>query len=168
MSSLDSQSLSIGNMFIHDIVIHYRFYDQISEKKRVLIGRLFVFVVLSVTYILSLVSTSSIFKLGIWSFTGYASLFPIVIAAVFWKRSNKFGAFSSALSVIVLWAYFFFQGWQVPNYTVANTGIMPVVFILVVSTVAMIGGSLITRPPHPDIINKFFSPNTRDPNGIET
>ena len=168
MSSLDSQSLSIGNMFTHDIVIHYRFYDQISEKKRVLIGRLFVFIVLSVTYILSLVSTPSIFKLGIWSFTGFASLFPIVIAAVFWKRSNKFGAFSSALSVIVLWTYFFLRGWQVPDYTVANTGIMPVVFILAVSTIAIVGGSLITRSPDPDLINKFFPPDTRDLNSIET
>ena len=168
MSSLDSQSLSIGNMFTHDIVIHYRFFDQISEKQRVLIGRLFVFIVLSLIYILSLVSTSSIFKLGVWSFTGFASLFPVVIAAVFWKRSNKFGAFSSALSVIVLWTYFFFRGWQVPNYTVANTGIMPVVFILAVSTIAMIGGSLMTRPPDPDLINKFFPPDTRDPYSIKT
>ena len=68
----------------------------------------------------------------------------------------------------MLWTYFFLRGWQVPDYTVANTGIMPVVFILAVSTIAIVGGSLITRSPDPDLINKFFPPDTRDLNSIET
>ena len=161
MSSLDSQSLSIGSMFTHDIVGHYRFrsdsrQDGMSEKGQVLVGRLFVFGILCLTYLLSLVLNRSIFKLAVWSFTGFASLFPIVIAALFWKRSTKYGAFASTISVVVLWIYFFIQGWQAPGYTVGGSGIMPVAVILIVSVVVMIIGSLISKPPDPTVIQKFF------------
>ena len=161
MSSLDSQSLSIGSMFTHDIVRHYGFSADstskgMSEKRQVLVGRLFVFGILCLTYLLSLVLNRSIFKLAVWSFTGFASLFPIVIAALFWKRSTKYGAFAAVISVVALWIYFFVQGWQAPGYTVGGTGIMPVAVILAVSTVAMVIGSLIGKPPDPTVVQKFF------------
>lgn len=157
MSSLDSQSLAIGSMFTHDIVLHYGFHDKMSEKQQVLVGRLFVGAVLAVTYILSLVSNRSIFKLAVWSFTGFAALTPIVVAALFWKRSTKYGAFASIISVVVLWSYFFIKGWQNSDYTVGGTGIMPVAVILVGSAVMMVIGSLITKPPNSSVIEKFFS-----------
>jgi SSS family solute:Na+ symporter len=156
MSSLDSQSLAIGSMFTHDIVRHYGFHDKMSEKQQVLAGRLFVIAVLAVTYLLSLVSNRSIFKLAVWSFTGFASLLPIVVAALFWKRSTKYGAFASIISVVVLWGYFFIRGWQTSDYTVGGTGIMPVAVILVVSAVTMVIVSLITKPPNSSVIEKFF------------
>ena len=162
MSSLDSQSLSIGSMFTHDIIRHYRVgFDpatqELSEREQVLVGRLFVFGILCLTYLLSLLLNRSIFKLAVWSFTGFASLFPIVVAALFWKRSTKYGAFASVISVVVLWIYFFIQGWEAPGYTVGGTGIMPVAVILAVSVVAMIIGSLLSKPPDSDVVQKFFS-----------
>ncbi len=162
MSSLDSQSLSIGSMFTHDIIRHYRVgFDpatqELSERGQVLVGRLFVFGILCLTYLLSLLLNRSIFKLAVWSFTGFASLFPIVVAALFWKRSTKYGAFASVISVVVLWIYFFIQGWEAPGYTVGGTGIMPVAVILAVSVVAMIIGSLLSKPPDSDVVQKFFS-----------
>ena len=161
MSSLDSQSLSIGSMFTHDIVRHYRYHpdpakEGLSEKGQVLLGRLFVFGILCIAYLLSLILNRSIFKLAVWSFTGFASLFPIVIAALFWKRSTKYGALASVISVVALWIYFFIQGWNAPGYTVGGTGVMPVSVIIVVSAVVMIIGSLITKPPDPTVIEKFF------------
>ena len=166
MSSLDSQSLSIGSMFTHDIVRHYGFRsdsmkDGMSEKEQVSVGRLFVFGILCLTYLLSLVLNRSIFKLAVWSFTGFASLFPIVIAALFWRRSTKYGAFASIISVVVLWIYFFIQGWQAPGYTVGGSGIMPVAVIFIVSAAAIIIGSLISKPPDPTVIQKFFPSETR-------
>ena len=161
MSSLDSQSLSIGSMFTHDIVQYYRFRPGstttgMSEKGQVLVGRFFVFGILCLTYLLSLVLNRSIFKLAVWSFTGFASLFPIVVAALFWKRSTKYGAVASVISVVVLWIYFFIHGWQTPGYTVGGTGIMPASVILAVSAVAMVLGSLMTKPPDTTVIQKFF------------
>lgn len=147
MSSLDSQVLSLGTMFTQDIVRHYGFHDRMSERKQVLVGRLFVAAILLVTFLISLVIGRSIFRLGIWSFTGFAGLFPVVVAAVFWKRSTKQGAVASILTVVALWIYFFARGWSVPGYTVGNSGIMPVAVILLASAAAMVVVSLATRPP---------------------
>ena len=161
MSSLDSQSLSIGSMFTHDVIRHYRIRfnstkEGLSEKEQVLVGRLFVFGILCLAYLLSLVLNRSIFKLAVWSFTGFASLFPVVLAALFWKRSTKYGAFASVISVVVLWIYFFIHGWQAPGYTVGDSGVMPVAVILTGSVVAMVVGSLISKPPDLTVIQKFF------------
>jgi SSS family solute:Na+ symporter len=165
MSSLDSQVLSIGTMFTQDIVRHYGWGggEQMSERRQVLYGRLFVTAILILTFALAQVVDRSIFKLAIWSFTGFAALFPIVVAALFWKRSTKYGALASIASVAVLWIYFFSKGWQTPGYTVGGTGIMPVAVILAASAVAMVVGSLLTRPPEPAVVRRFFP--SHDPGG---
>ncbi|MCI0692347.1 sodium:solute symporter family protein [candidate division KSB1 bacterium] len=157
MSSLDSQVLSLGSMFTHDIVRHYGFHDKMSDKQQVLVGRLFVAGILAICFALSLISNRSIFKLGVWSFTGFASLFPIVAAALFWKRSTKYGAMASILSVAVTWIYFFIKGSEQPGYTIGGTGIMPVAVILAVSAATMIIVSLMTKPPDEETLKKFFS-----------
>jgi SSS family solute:Na+ symporter len=126
-----------------------------TERQQVLYGRLFVAGVLIVTYVIAQVSNRSIFALGVWSFTGFASLFPVVAAAVFWKRSTKYGAFASIASVAVLWTYFFTRGWQTPGYTLGD-GIMPVAVILAVSAAAMVVGSLATRPPDRAVVDRFI------------
>ena len=156
MSSLDSQTLALGTMFTQDIVRHYGFHNKMSEKQQVLFGRAFVFFIIGITYILSLVMERSIFRLAVWSFTGFASLLPVVVAAVFWKRSTKYGALASISSVVILWIYFFKQGWENPGYTIAESGMMPVGVMLVVSALAMVVGSLVTKPPEDGRLKRFF------------
>ena len=156
MSSLDSQSLAIGSMFTHDIVGHYR-QEAFSDRQRVWVGRLFVSGVLCVTYLISRIATPSIFRLAVWSFTGFAGLFPIVVAALFWRRSTKHGVFAAIISVIVLWLYFFLQNWQTPGYSVGGVGIMPAAILIAVSSVALIIVSLFTQPPKLQTLEKFFS-----------
>ena len=155
MSSLDSQSLAIGSMFTHDIIGHYR-RAAFSEKQRVWVGRLFVTGVLSITYLISLIATPSIFRLAIWSFTGFSGLFPIVVAALFWRRSTKSGVFAAIISVIVLWLYFFLRNWQAPRYSVGGTGVMPVAVLIAVSAITLVVVSLFTKPPSSQTLEKFF------------
>ncbi|MDE0553183.1 MAG: sodium:solute symporter family protein, partial [Candidatus Poribacteria bacterium] len=139
----------------HDIVEHYR-GEAFSENQRVWVGRLFVIGVLCITYLISLVATPSIFRLAVWSFTGFSGLFPIVVAALFWKRSTKHGAFAAIISVIFLWLYFFLRNWHTPGYTVGGTGIMPVAILIVVSSCGLIVVSLFTKPPSQQTLGKFF------------
>jgi len=162
MSSLDSQVLSIGTMFTHDILAHYGFKDQMSERRQVWFGRLFVVLILLLTYLWSLMSNPSIFGLAIWSFTGFAGLIPVVVAALFWRRSTKVGAASAIIAVIVSWAFFFAQGWQVPGYSVGQTGLMPVAVILGLSSLAMVLGSLFSKAPEPIALAKFFEPSAQN------
>jgi SSS family solute:Na+ symporter len=156
MNSLDSQVLSLGTMFTHDIVRHYGFHDRMSEKQELMSGRVFVAIILAVAFVLSLVTTSSIFKLGIWSFTGFAALFPVVAAALFWKRSTRQGAIATVLTVGGLWLYFFAAAGDNPDYTVGGTGLMPVAVILAASTAAMVIVSLLTSAPGPAVLDRFF------------
>lgn len=160
MSSLDSQTLSLGSMFTNDIVRPYLRKggkEQMTEKQQVWVGRIFVIAIISITYIISLIAKPSIFRLAIWSFTGFSGLFPIVVAALFWKGSTKHGVVSSIFSVILLWLYFFLQYWQTSGYTVGGIGIMPVAVIIFVSTLILIIVSLLTKPPSSETIDRYFN-----------
>jgi SSS family solute:Na+ symporter len=156
MNSLDSQTLAIGSMFTQDIVRHYGFHDEMSEKQQVWYGRFFVISILIVSYVLSLVTNRSIFRLGVWAFSGFTGLFPIVVAALFWKRSTKYGAFASIVSVVALWTYFFIRAGSSDSYTIGKTGILPVALILTVSTLSLIVVSLFTKVPDETRLKKFF------------
>ncbi|MEM8930593.1 MAG: sodium:solute symporter family protein [Acidobacteriota bacterium] len=156
MSSLDSQTLSVSNMFSQDILKHYRFGDRMDERTQVLVGRGFVLAIIAITYGISLVADASIFGMAVWSFTGFAGLFPLVVASIYWRRTTRAGAFASVLTVAGLWIYFFTDGWQVPGYSVGGTGILPVVVIVAASAVAVVVVSLLTRPPSDAVIERFF------------
>ena len=156
MSSLDSQALSLGTMFTKDIVLHYGYDEKMTDRQQVVVGRAFVAGILVVTYLLSLVTRTTIFAMGTWSFTGFAGLFPIIVAALFWRRSTKSGAFASLATVASLWTYYFIQGWGQPDYSVGGTGVMPVAVIVIASALAMVGGSLLSSPPDDAIVRKFF------------
>jgi SSS family solute:Na+ symporter len=160
MNSLDSQVLAIGSMFTQDILEHYGWISKKNERQHVLLGRIFVAGFVLLSYLLSLVTNRSIFRLGIWCFTGFASLFPLIIAALFWKRSNKYGAFASIFSVIAMWLFFFLRSGNDQNYTLGGTGIMPVVLMITMSSLMLIVVSLLTPAPSEDRIRKFF-PQTR-------
>lgn len=153
MSSLDSQVLALGTMFTKDLLAK----RVVDERKLVRTGRLCVIGILGVTYLLSLVVSSQIFKFGIWSFTGYAGLFPIVVAALFWRRSTAVGALAAIATVAVLWVVLIVDGWSVPGYTVGGTGVMPVAVIVAASSLAMVVGSLASRPPERSFVARFFA-----------
>ncbi|HSE40424.1 MAG TPA: sodium:solute symporter family protein [Acidobacteriota bacterium] len=156
MNSLDSQVLAIGSMFTQDILEHYGWISKKNEKQHVYMGRAFVAAFVLISYLLSLISNRSIFKLGVWCFSGFAALFPLVIAALFWRRSNKYGAFASIFSVIAMWLFFFLKAGNDQNYTLGDTGIMPVALMIVISTLMLVFVSLLTPAPSEERIRKFF------------
>jgi SSS family solute:Na+ symporter len=156
MSSLDSQTLALSNMFTHDIVKHYGFHDNMSDRLEVLAGRGFVACVLASSFLLSLVIDPSIFRLGIWAFSGFAALAPLFVAALFWRRSTGAGAGAALATTVVLWVAFLARGWSEPGYTVAGSGLMPVVVMLAGSAVALVVVSTFTRPPSAERLERFF------------
>jgi len=156
MSSLDSQALALGTMFTKDVVMHYGYDKKMTDRQQILVGRFFVASILTLTYLLSLVTRTTIFSMGTWSFTGFAGLLPVITAALFWRRSTKVGAFASVATVAVLWTYYFIQGWGQPDYTIGGTGVMPVAVIVLASAAAMLVGSLLSSPPDEATVRKFI------------
>ena len=156
MSSLDSQVLSLGTLFTQDIVRHFRSGGAMSERAQVLAGRVFVALILLATFAISLVAKPSLFRLGIWSFTGFSSLVPLAVAAVYWRRTTKQGAYASVLTAFALWVYFFARSWNVPGYSVGGTGMLPVAVIVAASALSLIVVSLISPRPSVALVERFF------------
>lgn len=156
MSSLDSQVLSLSTLFTQDVVRRHRLGARLDEGRQVRVARWAVTVILALTFVLSLITDRSIFRLGIWSFSGYAALFPLVVAALFWRRSNHQGAMASVLVTAVLWTALFIDGGDLPGYTLGDTGIMPVAALVVASTLALVVGTLLTPPPPTELVERFF------------
>jgi SSS family solute:Na+ symporter len=164
MSSLDSQFLCVGSMFTNDIVEHYVGKERVSDTASVWIARGFVILVVAVTYYLSLKGYKSVFTLGVWCFSGFASLFPLVFASLYWKRLTAAGALSGVLAMVGSWLYLFRDsGWGANRSYAINVPIgegaeiMPVVAIFLCTLVAMVATSLITNPPSDKTLAKFFN-----------
>ncbi len=161
MSSLDSQFLCIGSMFTNDIVAHYLGKDRFSDKAQVLIARTFIVLVVAVTYVLAQYELS-VFVLGVWCFSGFAALFPIVFAALYWRRLTAAGAISGILAAAGSWfmlfqdAEFGFDGGYCLTIPYTEFEIMPVVAILACSILAMVVTSFITKAPSQETLAKFF------------
>ncbi len=157
MSSLDSQTLSLGAMFTEDIVRYYGFGGRLSDRQQVLFGRLFVVGFLVLAFVCSLFTTRSIFALGTWSLTGFAGLLPVFLGALYWRRSTKAGAAAAILVTTGLWVYFYLDSLGAEgHYSVGGTGLMPVAVIVPASAVALVAVSRVTKPP--DDVERFFPP----------
>ncbi|MEM1249893.1 MAG: sodium:solute symporter family protein, partial [Acidobacteriota bacterium] len=116
--------------------------------------------IIGVTFALSLVTSRSIFGLAVWSFTGYSALLPVLLAGLFWKRSTAAGVLAAEVVVVVLWLYFFLDAGGRPDYSVGGTGVMPVVVLFAASSLAVVLGSLMTRAPEADRLERFFGRQT--------
>ena len=103
MSSLDSQFLCIGTIFNNDIVTHYLGKDDVSDQRQVLFTRLFIIGIVAITYLLSLGNVRSVFAMGVWCFSGFSALFPIVVAALYWRGLTAAGAISGIFAAITSW-----------------------------------------------------------------
>lgn len=163
MSSLDSQFLCIGSMFTNDIVEHYVGKGKLSDRAQVWIARGFVIAIVLVTYYLSLQDYRSVFHMGVWCFSGFASLFPLVFAALYWKRLTAAGAMAGVLAMIGSWLFLFWKSdWGGKEEFALHlpfaegVEIMPVVAIFLCTLIAMVATSLMTRPPSEATLKKFF------------
>ena len=134
---------------------------------------------------LELKDKAGIFELAVrFAFTGFAALAPVMVAALFWKRSNKWGALAAALWVTAT----MIGTWYLHNITagiapqpgqppvqvfpafgdlflrtagsVTMYGYLPVVFMCLGSILLICVVSLITPLPGKSTIEKYF-PNPR-------
>lgn len=161
MSSLDSQFLALGSMFANDVVLRCFGRKRIADARQVLFGRLFLVGAVAVAYLLSLLEPRSVFTFGVWCFSGFAALFPIVWAAVYWKRATAAGAMASIAAAAAAWLALFRAAdyGADPGYLFA--GMMPAATIFAAATAALVAVSLATKPPSPATLARFFPEQRR-------
>ena len=165
MSSLDSQFLCIGTMFTEDVVRNIN--PNMSDRSLVWCARFFVILIVVVTFVLSLFPRA-VFDLGLWSFSGFTGLFPLVFAAVYWKRLTKAGAIASVFVAGLSWAVLFSRSEFGANakYTFPEAPfslgpltippMLSVTTIFVLAAITLVAVSLVTAPPDKKTLAKFF------------
>ena len=114
-------------------------------------GRIFVVLLTVVAYMIALRAPQSIFDLAVqYAFSGYSALSPLLVAALFWKRSTKWGALA-----VTLWvAFAVIYTARMPG-ALAWFGLMPVVPMTLISCALMIVVSLMTRPPSHETVQRY-------------
>ena len=94
----DSQILALSTMFTEDVFAYYGGTKRYGDAVQVRTGRLFVIILTCVAYLIALRIPQSIFDLATqYAFAGYAALSPLLVAAIFWRRSTKWGALASTV-----------------------------------------------------------------------
>ncbi|MGI6308530.1 MAG: sodium:solute symporter family protein [Dethiobacteria bacterium] len=149
MSTLDAQLLTLSTMLTRDILNKKA---DLTDKQQVLYGRVFVFVLATVGYILTLIRPGTIFQIFSFAATGFIGLAPVLFAMLYWKRFNRYGAIASMIaSVVITWL--FFANILPPS---AAFGFIPMLPVLVVSAVVMVVVTYLTPPEKADINDRFF------------
>jgi SSS family solute:Na+ symporter len=94
----DSQILALSTMFTEDIFAFYQGTARFGHGMQVMTGRIFVVLVTVVAYVIALRIPQSIFDVATqYAFAGYAALVPLLVAALFWKDSTRWGALATTL-----------------------------------------------------------------------
>ncbi|MCH8333835.1 sodium:solute symporter family protein, partial [Candidatus Sumerlaeota bacterium] len=130
--------------------------DRFSDRQQVLFARGFIVLIVLITYLFSLQEPRQVFQLGIWCFSGFTGLFPLVVASIYWKRVTTPGAIASILASAAVWLILFRESDYGAIRGYLFLGMMPVATIFACATAALIGVSLLTRPPRKETIAKYF------------
>ena len=188
MSSDSHQILGLVTMFTRDIFGHYGGKERFGEKAQLWTGRIFVLIISLIAYVLAVLlkDKASIFDLAIrFAFSGFAALAPVMVAALFWKRSTKWGALAATLWV----GFTVIMAWWLHDYSSALAatlkpgevaaifpalgglfqrtmagvmlyGYLPVVPMVFGSAFLMWAVSLLTKAPDQATIDKYFPPSS--------
>jgi SSS family solute:Na+ symporter len=179
----DSQIMALCTMFTQDIFTHYEGKARFGDRAQIWTGRAFVVGITVIAYLVALAlhDKASIFELAIrFAFSGFAALAPIMLAALFWKRSTKWGALAAGLWVLatLVGSWYLFQSTegiapkpgQPPAQIFAALGDMflrtpgnvtvygylPVMPMCIGSAILMVVVSLLTPPPSKETVAKYF------------
>jgi SSS family solute:Na+ symporter len=175
----DSQILALSTMFTEDVFAFYGGKSRFGESVQVQTGRIFIILITLFAYAVALQAPETIFELAIqYAFSGFASLSPLLIGALFWRGSTKWGALAvtvwtaaAVVAVAVFQAvvpapapgpstvFWSLGGTEVLARTPGGTTVfkfMPVVPMVLVSALLMILVSLATKKPAQSTIAKYF------------
>ena len=179
----DSQILALSTMFTEDLFEHYGGRRRFGGAVEVWTGRIFVVLVTLAAWLvaITLKDRVGIFDLAVrFAFSGFAALAPVMLAALFWRRSTKWGALAAALwvcaSVLSSWALHTASAPIAPApgqppvpifpalgdallRTPANVtvfGFLPVVPMVLVSALLVWLVSLGTSPPSAATVDRYF------------
>lgn len=108
MSTADSQLLAAASSISQNLLQDYG-KKKIDDKTSLKIARITVIVISLISIFLARNPESSVFKIVSFAWAGFGAAFgPVVLLALFWKRSNKQGALAGMIAggaFVFIWKY---------------------------------------------------------------
>ena len=155
MSTADSQLLVASSAISEDIYKGIAKKDA-SETAVLAVGRIATVVVALIALLIAWNPDSSVMQLVSDAWAGFGAAFgPLVLCALFWRRTNLPGALAGIISgaaVVILWDYIPL----VAGDTIANvTGLYSLVPGFFISLACIIVVSLLTKAPSEEILKEF-------------
>ena len=154
MSTADSQLLVTASSISEDVykgVIN----KNASDKSMLMISRITVLIVSAIAFVIALDPNSSVMGLVSNAWSGFGSTFgPVVLLALFWRRSNVAGAASGMIAgglTVILWDYIPFGG----STLATMTGVYSLIPGFAICAVVMVVVSLLTKAPSKTMLDTF-------------
>lgn len=151
MSTSDSQLLAASSSMSEDLLKGV-FKINLNEKQTMLFARLVLFVIAVLGVIIAWNPNSSVFGIVSFAWAGFGATFgPLMLAALFWKRCNKFGALAGVISggvMVFVWKFLIKPLGGV-------WGIYELLPAFIVSTIFIVVVSLATPKPDTKILGDF-------------
>ncbi|KGQ70702.1 sodium:proline symporter [Chelonobacter oris] len=147
MSTLSCQLLISSSAITEDF---YRGFirPKARDKELVWIGRVMVLAIAVIAIAIARNPESQVLKLVEHAWAGFGSSFgPLVLFSLFWKRTNSNGAMAGMLTgalVVIFW-----------NKVVPDSGIYEMIPGFILSSVAIIAGSLISGKPDTSVVENY-------------
>jgi SSS family solute:Na+ symporter len=140
MSTMDSQLLTLGSMVVRDgrTLLGPRSSAANQARRSFLRKELVILLLAAAGLVLAIKPWAPILEIATETFTGLAVLFPVTLAAVYWRKTNPWAGFASILVGEALVVLYHFR--LLPAF-----GLLPVVPITVAAAAVLVAGSLL-RP----------------------
>jgi len=153
MSTADAQLLAAASGITQNILIDV-FGVKMSDKKNMAVARCTVVLVAVLGVVLARDPNSSVFAIVSFAWAGFGAAFgPVMLASLFWKRSNRYGALAGMISggaMVFIWKYLVRPlggGWNI--YELLPAFLVSGIFIVAVS--------LLTPAPEKEIVEEYES-----------
>ncbi|WP_226374291.1 sodium:solute symporter family protein [Virgibacillus alimentarius] len=152
-----SAAMSTANSQIHAVsaVMTKDFYQRYanplaSQSKLIQMGRYFLLIFSILAYFLTLFAPGLLVTIGLIAFGGTAQLIVPTIGALFWKRSNAYGAITGlTVSILFIILFTFIPGLSSP------LGLDPAMWGLLINFAFFIIVSLTTSPRDQEVVERF-------------
>ncbi len=156
MSTADSQLLAASSSMSENLMGGV-FGMKLSDKQKMISARLVLIVIAILGVIIAWNPDSSIFRVVSFAWAGFGATFgPVMLAALFWKRSNKYGAIAGMAAggiMVFVWKF----GISKLGGAFAIYELLPA---FVVAAVAIVVVSLATSAPEEEITEEFEAVKT--------
>lgn len=151
MSTADSQLLAAASSVSHNL-FRGVFRVNLSEKMAMVIARISVVAIAVIGVVLASDPNSSVFGIVSFAWAGFGASFgPVVLFALFWKRSNMYGALAGMISggaMVFIWKY-------LVRPLGGAWGIYELLPAFLVACAAIVIVSLLTPAPSKEICDEF-------------